>query len=125
MKKAFRQNKYLNESGTKQGSWYINRIDYFQFHGYPKAKKHKIIALITAVVAYYLAIKFATTSLILLILFLYIGYVAALTFVLLKNNLCRYKGYFLYPKMFVAFFRSIEVTVDLNDFDSIATMSKK
>ena len=46
-------------------------------------------------------------------------------FILLKNRLCRYKGYYLYPKRIISFFRSIEITVDLNDFDSIATMSKK
>ena len=125
MKKDFRQNKYLNESGSKQGTWYINRMDYFQFHNYPKANQHKFTSFIVAISAFCLALKFASISFLLLGLFLYITYVAALTFILLKNRLCRYKGDFLYPKRIISFFRSIEITVDLNDFDSIATMSKK
>lgn len=125
MQKNFRENKYLNESGSKTGSWYLNRLDYFQFHGYPKAKQHKLLSLIVGVFAFILSLKLLSTSLIVSSLLLYITYIALLTFVLLRSKICRYKGYFLYPKRIIQYFRTIEVMVDLNDFDSIATMNKK
>ncbi|KGJ87424.1 hypothetical protein [Colwellia psychrerythraea] len=125
MQKRFRENKYLNESGSKTGSWYINRVDYFQFHAYPKANKHKLMSLAVGVSSFFLALKLLSFSLILSTLLLYISYLALLTFILLKNKICRYKGYFLYPRRIITYFRGVEVSVDLNDFDTIATLNKK
>ncbi len=125
MNKQFRENKYLNESGSKTGSWYMNRIDYFQFHGYPKITQHKILSFVVGIIAFMLSFKLLSTSVIISAILFYITYLALLTFSLLKSKICRYKGYFLYPKRIVKFFRTIEVMVDINDFDSIATLNKK
>ena len=125
MQKKFRENKYLNESGSKTGSWYINRIDYFQFHGYPKANQHKVLSCIVGIGAFMLSFKFISSSLIISAVFLYVSYAALLTFILLRTKICRYKGYFLYPKRIIKYFRALEVMVDINDFDSIATINKK
>jgi hypothetical protein len=125
MQKQFRENKYLDESGSKTGSWYLNRIDYFQFHGYPKAKQHKVLSLIIGIISLILSLKMLSISLIMSAMLFYITYVSLLTFSLLLSKVCRYKGYIFYPKRFVKFFRAIEVMVDINDFDSIATLNKK
>lgn len=125
MQKRFRENKYLNESGSKTGSWYINRIDYFQFHGYPQANKHKLLSLVVGISSFLLSLKLLSFSLILSALLLYITYLALLTFILLKEKICRYKGYFLYPKRLIRYFRALEISVDLDNFDSIATLNKK
>lgn len=125
MQKQFRENKYLDESGAKIGSWYLNRIDYFQFHGYPKATQHKVLSLVIGIIAFTLSFKMLSISLIMSAILFYITYVSLLTFSLLRSKICRYKGYIFYPKRFVKFFRAIEVMVDINDFDSIATLNKK
>jgi len=125
MLKKFRENKYLDESGSKTGSWYLNRIDYFQFHGYPKATQHKILSLLVGTIAFILSFKMLSTSLIISAILFYFSYISLLTFSLLRNRICRYKGYLFYPKSFIKFFRTIEVEVDINDFDSIATLNKK
>jgi hypothetical protein len=57
MQKKFRENKCLNETGSKTGSWYLNRIDYFQFHGYPKATQHKTLSLLVGTIAFILSLK--------------------------------------------------------------------
>jgi len=123
--KEFRGSKYLNESGSKRGNWYMNRLDYFQFHEYPAYKRHKYLSLIIGIALYFISIKVLKVSLLAFIPCIYFCYVAIFTFYLLRTKRCRYKGYFLYPKRFVNFFRSIEIEVDLHDFDSVATMSKK
>jgi hypothetical protein len=122
---SFRENKYLNESGSKTGNWYMNRLDYFQFHEYPAYKKHKFFALFMCVFAYFLGLEVLSFSFLTSIPCFYLVYVALLSFVLLRTRKCRYRGYFLYPARIIKFFRTIEVEVDLNDFDSVATMSKK
>ena len=121
----FRESKYLNESGTKIGNWYMNRIDYFQFHEYPAYKKHKFLSIVACILVYFTGLKVMETSFLTALPFFYFGYLFLLSFVLLRSKRCRYKGYFLYPTRIISFFKSIEVDVDLNDFDSIATMSKK
>ena len=125
MPKGFRENRYLNESGTKTGKWFMNRLDYFQFHEYPKYKKHKLVSMLFGVFSIYLSLKILKVSFLVFIPFIYTSYLLLLSFNLLRTKVCRYKGYFLYPKRMIAFFRSMEVQSDINDFDSIATMSKK
>jgi hypothetical protein len=123
--KKFRENRYLNESGSKTGNWYMNRLDYFQFNEYPEYKKHKYIALFAGVFFLYLGLKILKANFLVSLPLFYLSYIALLSFNLLRTKVCRYKGYFLYPKKFVKFYRAREVEVDLNDFDSVATMSKK
>lgn len=125
MPKRFRESKYLNETGSKTGNWYMNRMDYFQFHQYPKYKQHKYLSLIVSIVLFFIAMKVIKSSFLLSLPIFYSCYIAALTFYILRENVCRYRGYFLYPKKIIAFFRTLEIDVDVNDFDSIATMSKK
>lgn len=125
MNKQFRESKYLNESGSKIGNWYLNRLDYFQFHEYPEYKAHKLIALTIGVFLYFSGIKVFNYSFVISLLFFYVGYVALLSYNLLRTKRCLYRGYFLYPRKIVNFLRAREIEVDLNDFDSIATMSEK
>lgn len=124
MNKPFRQSKYLNETGSKQGSWFLNRLDYFRFHYYPHYQLHRLLSLIIGVGAVFYGIKLFSEYFLLALLCWYVGYVALLTFNLLHNRICRYRGYWLYPKRFVAFFNSISKDDDLNDFDSIATQNQ-
>ena len=125
MSNEFRGSKYVNESGSKRGNWYMNRLDYFQFHEYPAYKKHKVLSLVLGVIFYFIGIAALKVSLFAFIPCIYLCYVALFTFNLLRTKRCRYRGYFLYPVRIVKFFRSIEVEVDLQDFDSVATMSEK
>lgn len=125
MSKRFRESKYLNESGSNTGNWYLNRLDYFQFHQYPKYKKHKYGSAFLGLFFLITALKLATSSMLLALPCFYLCYVALKTFCILQIKTCRYKGYFLYPNKIVSFLREREVEVDLNDFDSVATMSKK
>lgn len=124
MEKKFRQSKYLNESGSKQGNWYLNRLDYFQFYSYPRDKLHQLLTLVVGITAYFLSIKLISQSFLLTLLCWYLGYVALWTFYLLRRKICRYRGYLFYPKRLVAFFYAIRVDVDLQDFDSAATLNK-
>jgi len=121
----FRENKFLNESGSNTGNWYMNRLDYFQFHEYPEYKKHKYLALFAGVFLYYLGMKVIPLSFFGSLPLFYFTYVTLLSFNLFRTKTCRYRGYFLYPKKVINFFKDREIEVDLNDFDSIATMSKK
>lgn len=125
MTTPFREPKFLNESGAKRGKWYMNRVEYFQFHQYPEYKKHKFLSLLCALLCFCLSLYHANISFFLTVLFFFLSYVAFKTFYILHTKICRYKGYFLFPKKFVNFLREREVEVDLNDFDSTATMSKK
>jgi hypothetical protein len=125
MANDFRQSKYLNESGSKKGNWYINRLVYFQFHEYPKFKLHRLASLLAAIFCYVLTMKLLSNHLVLTLVPIYIGYISLLTFIILKRKICRLRGYFLYPKKLVKFFKAREVEVDLADFDSIATLEKK
>jgi len=125
MTKPFRENKYLNESGSKKGTWYMNRLDYFKFHEYPGYKKHKVIAILVWLISIYLISRILPISFLASLPFVYCCYASLVSFNILHNKVCRYRGYFLYPKKFLKFFMSRKVEIDLNDFDSIATMSKK
>ncbi len=125
MANEFRQSKYINESGSKQGNWFINRLVYFQFYEYPKFKLHRITSLLAGIFCYFLTMKLLSNHFLLALLSIYLCYFSLLTFVILKRKICRLKGYFLYPKRMIRFFRAREVEVDLDDFDSIATLEKK
>ncbi len=125
LNKKFRENRYLNESGSKTGNWYMNRLDYFQFHQYPEYKRHKYVSLCLIVVFIYLSFNIIKLSFLGCLPFIYFTYVSLVSFNLLHTKTCRYNGYFLYPKKIINFFRAREIEVDLDDFDSIATMSKK
>lgn len=124
MTSKFRQAKYLNESGSKKGSWYLNRLEYFEFHAYPGYHTHQLVALVTAVSALVLGAKLLSYSILLSVIAWYVLYVSLVTLKLLHRRICRYYGYFLYPGRIVRFFREREVEVDLDDFDSVATLKK-
>ncbi|TPH14672.1 hypothetical protein [Litorilituus lipolyticus] len=125
MAKQFRESKYLNESGTAKGNWYMNRLDYFKFYQYPEYKKHKILSLLIGIICFLLTLKLLPLTFWGALPFLYISYLSMRVFVLLHTRVCRYKGYFLIPKKIVAFLRAREIELDVNDFDSVATMNNK
>lgn len=125
MDHKFREAKYLNESGSKQGSWFLNRMDFFQFYTYPKFAVHKWMSLIITILSWFSLLKSLPYSFLLSLPIIYVAYVALRTFIILHRRVCRYNGYFLYPKRFVKFFKEREIQVDLNDFDSVATMNPK
>ena len=103
----------------------MNRMDYFRFHEYPKYKQHKYFSLIFGALVYLLGIEVLKVSFLMSLPLFYLGYIALLTFNLLRTKVCRYRGYFLFPKKIIKFFRDLEVEVNLDDFDSIATMNDR
>ncbi len=125
MNNPFRQNKYLNESGSKIGSWYMNRFVYFRFHAYPKYKQHKLAAFLISIISIVLLAKTIGISLLITMSFGYCTFVALLTFNIFQTRVCCYRGYFLYPTTLVKFFKDREEIIDVNDFDSVATMNSK
>ena len=121
----FRESKFLNESGTKRGNWYMNRLDFFEFHEYPKYKKHKLVSLVIFIVSIFTIIEILPNSFLLALPVIYICYISLRTFDVLRAKACKYRGYFLYPKRFVAFFEARKVEINLKDFDSVATLNDK
>ena len=111
--------KYQNESGSKQGNWYLNRVDYFEFHRFPKYNKVRIYCLITILLSLYL---FQFFNLFFSCFLFYLLYIAIRTLSIFHSQTCRHKGYFLYPKSFIKKLKGFEKEVDILDFDSIATM---
>jgi hypothetical protein len=81
MSNKFRESKYLNESGSKTGNWYMNILDYFQFHEYPQYKNHKIIVLLVGIFFYFLGIRVLDIHFLASIPFFYLCYVALFTFI--------------------------------------------
>lgn len=129
MRNDFRQPKFFNESGSKKGQYFINRFDYFEFHQYPNYKRDKILSVLGCVLAIYLIGFTNEFSGIIGFLYglscLYLFCTSIATFVILKRQLCKIRGYLGYPSSWVKFFRSLEKEIDVNDFDSIATMNDK
>ncbi|MEQ3513141.1 hypothetical protein ABMY35_07350 [Pseudoalteromonas sp. BZB3] len=116
-----REYKYQNETGTKIGKWYLNRLDYFEFYGFPSEWKIKAkclvclgfsIWLIKLLPAFFAPIQ------------VWVAYVSIRTFVILIEKKCRYRGYFLFPEKIINFFREYRKDVDVTDFDSLATADK-
>jgi hypothetical protein len=129
MKSDFRQPKYLNESGSKKGQYFVNRLDYFEFHQYPKYKLHKFMAFAGMLFSIYLLLQIAKVSgfiwLPYFLFSLYLAQISTVSFIILQRKMCRYRGYLLYPKKWLKFFLSIQKEVDLNDYDSCATLEKR
>ncbi len=113
----------MNETGTQKGRWYMNRLDYFQFHRYPSYAKHKVIALLTFILLVLVLPQIIQFNFFIALPFIYFTYLAIRTFDVLRTRVCCHKGYFLYPKSWVTFFKQREVDTSVNDFDSIATMT--
>lgn len=117
-----REPKYNSESGTKQGNWYLNRFEYFEFYGFEGELKFKIICLI-ACISSYLAMLNAVP------IYLYIPlgwivYISAITLYVLYKKTCKIHGYFLYPDRLVRKFKRYEKQIDMEDFDSVASTSE-
>lgn len=123
MMREFRQVRDPNN--PKGGSWFMNRTVYFRFHQYPKYGLHIILSLTLGTVMFIVSLNLMKSEFLWSLLTFYISYVLLLSFVLLQRRVCRYRGYFLYPKRIVKFFRSIEVDMSIDDFDSVATMRTK
>lgn len=122
----FRQSKALNETGTQQGKYYLNRFDYFEFYGYPGCKKHLFLSILACLFSMHLIIEGlradGLASWLVVFVGCYTGYLSALCALLLYRRVCRFRGYFLLPKKWYNHFYAIRKDIDLTDFDSIASM---
>ncbi|MBO9492309.1 hypothetical protein J7384_18250 [Endozoicomonas sp. G2_1] len=119
MKNEFRQAKYQNESGSKIGRWYLNRLDYFEFYSFEGENKLKAKCLV-CIIGAFLLIKISP---ILISLFLaWTIYVSVLTLYILQRKICKYSGYFAFPNRIVEELKSYKKEIDITDFDSLATM---
>jgi len=116
-----REYKYQNETGTKIGKWYLNRLDYFEFYGFPGEWKIKTKCLVCLGLSIWLIkllpVFFAP-------ILVWVAYVSIRTLVILIEKKCRYRGYFLFPRKIIDFFREYRKEVDVTDFDSLATVEK-
>ncbi|MCJ8319423.1 MAG: hypothetical protein MJK12_07305 [Colwellia sp.] len=114
-----REFKYQNESGNKQGNWYVNRLDYFEFHRFEKFNRYRIYCVIAILLSLSL---FHFFNLFFSCILFYAIYIAVQTLSIFHSQTCRFKGYFLYPKRFITRLKCYKKEVDILDFDSIATM---
>ncbi len=116
-----RESKYLNESGTKRGNWYLNRLDYFEFYSYEGELWLKVKCGLLLLIIF-LVVK--QVNVFFVVPLLWIMYVLVLTLFLTFKKRCRYNGYFLFPSKIVRKLKDYEKEVDLLDFDCLATMEK-
>lgn len=116
-----REFKYQNESGTKTGKWYLNRLDYFEFHQFDGMAKYKTLSIIAMMFSLY---WLKHSPWFLMFALVYVIYISLLSLVILYKQQCRWKGYFLYPSRFVEKLKLYRKDHELNDFDSLATMDK-
>ena len=114
-----REFKYQNESGSKKGNWFLNRFDYFEFHGFEGMRTMQLRSVIMCI-AYIFVLAHADIWLVLLLLWPL--YVAVVTLFLLQQKRCKYRGYFLFPKRIVQTLKTHQKEVDPFDFDSIASL---
>jgi len=125
MKQDFREAKYLNESGSKKGNWFLNRLDYFEFHQYPGYKKHLIGSFVLFIFSIVMIIELMLNYFFVSLAFCYLAYFSCLTLIILKRKICKFDGYILYPSKIVKFFKHREKQINLNDFDSSATINRQ
>jgi hypothetical protein len=123
----FRQHKALNETGSKQGQYYLKRFDYFEFYSYPGIKKHLLICVIVCLVSLHLIVEGLREEGLLswgVVFFsCYFAYLSGLTGVVLYRRVCRFRSYFFFPKKWYTHLYAIRKEIDLSDFDSIATLN--
>ncbi len=119
--KSMREFKYLDESRTKVGKLYLNRLDYFEFYSFEGELSLKVKCGFFIIILF-LGVKYVNAFFVLPIL--WILYVLVLTLFLIFKKRCRYKGYFFFPSRIVKKFRDYEKKIDLLDFDCLATMEK-
>lgn len=116
-----RDPKFLNESGSSQGKWHLNRFDYFEFYGFETELKIKIVAWITLIASVFALFNL---SILTFPFILWCSYVAVRTLFILHKKICSFHGYLLYPTMLIDTFKRYEKQIDMGDFDSIATLEK-
>lgn len=107
--KDFREPKYQNQTGSKTGNWYLNRIDNFQFHQYPGYGKHKLLSLLAGIALYFIGMKVLESTFWGSLPVFYLSYLSLLTFNILRRKIFRYKGHFMYPKRFVRFLEHVKL----------------
>ncbi len=116
-----REPKNLNQNGNQQGQWFLNRFDYFEFYGFEGERRIKLICVIACVLCYLALLSSAPFYL--FIPLAWIVYISALTLYILHKKVCKYHGYFLYPARFIKKFKRYEKQIDMQDFDSVASMN--
>jgi len=117
-----REPKYQDESGSKTGNWYLNRFEYFEFYGFQGETKLKLICLIVCISSY---ISLISAPIYLFPLLAWLVYVTCFTLYILHKKVCKIEGYFLFPQRLIKRFKRYEKQIDVEDFDSVATLSKK
>ncbi|REL28261.1 hypothetical protein DXX93_17930 [Thalassotalea euphylliae] len=116
-----REFKYQNESGTQVGKWYLNRLDYFEFHRFEGFFLWQVKSVAGVVLAVFLL---GQLSLLFWLPLIWLAYVSGLTLWILKQQRCKFKGYFLFPHSIVTNLKSYKKEHDLLDFDSLATLAR-
>ena len=116
-----REFKYQNESGTKVGKWYLNRLDYFEFHRFDGFFVWQLKSAAGLVSAVFLL---GQLPLLFWLPLIWLAYSSGLTLWLLRQQRCRFKGYFLFPNSIVKTLKSYKKESDLLDFDSLATLER-
>jgi hypothetical protein len=119
-----RDPKYLNESGTQKGIWFMNRLDYFEFDSFKGIVWLNVKCVLLFFITLFLIRSDILTGILAVIVYNWAIYVVLLTLFLTYKKHCRYRGYFLYPSGIVKKFKAHKKTVNLTDFDSLATMQK-
>ncbi len=118
-----REPKNLNQNGGQQGNWYLNRFDYFEFYGFEGEVKLKLLCLVACISSYFLLLS--AVPFYLYIPLGWIIYISALTLYVLHKKVCKFDGYFLYPKSLVKKFKRYEKQIDMEDYDSVATLNDR
>ena len=121
MTKPPRESKYLNQSGSKTGNWYLNKLDHFEFYSFAGEARFNFACVLCLIFSIWLLPK---VPFYIVFLLLWVVYVACLTLLILYRKHCKYHGYFLYPERLVTFFRRFEKETDLLNFDNMATLQK-
>lgn len=124
MRKEFRQPKYLNETGSKVGNWYINKLDYFEFYRYPGYTKHKVYCAFLLVFSVWALPHVYALSGWLIFGLVYIFAAAGVTLTVLHRQICKYHGHLFLPKRFVTFWLTVKKEPPVHDFDTLATLQK-
>ena len=112
MKYDFRQPIHKEFVGDSKGDLYLNHLKYFEFHDYPGCSLHKVWAVLIVLLVIFNISALFKMSLFIGLASLYLLYISVLTHFLLQKRICRYKGYFIYPKFFIRFFKKRKKDVD-------------
>ncbi len=105
MKTHFRQSRHKEYVGDKHGNLYYNHLKYFEFHNYPGRKLHQVWCIIVILLLLAKLDNLFALSVFSGVGGLYVLYLALFTLYLLTKQICRHKGYFMYPTFMINFLK--------------------